>query len=44
MTKLQTMPIEVYLAGMVLAFVAKTLIITGCACFVVRYAAKQLNK
>ena len=44
MTKVQIMPIELYLAGMVLVFVAKTLIFTGCACFVVRYAAKQIGK
>jgi hypothetical protein len=41
MTKVFTMPIEMYLAGMALAFVAKVAIYTGAACFVVRYFWNQ---
>lgn len=44
MTHVHTMPIELYLAGAVLGFIAKVVIYTGAACFVVRYAAKQIGR
>jgi hypothetical protein len=44
MTKVQTMPIELFLIASALLFLAKTAIYTGAACFVVHYATKQLIK
>lgn len=44
MTKVTTMPIELFLAGSVIIFLAKTAVYTFAVCFAIRYAIKQINK
>jgi hypothetical protein len=41
MTQVTTMPIEIFIVGSVLAFLAKTAIYTLAACFVIRYALSR---